>query len=90
MDHEEFEATFFTTVLVVDCPRLERHLLHYKMKRYRCASGLCYFGLRSVSATQFGLPICVVPKGTKNDSIRLRIVFSHVALQVAPTNDRLT
>ena len=26
MDNGEFEATFFTTVLVVDCP-LERHLI---------------------------------------------------------------
>ena len=39
MDNGEFEATFFTTVLVVDCP-LERHLIVREAKNNVCAQTL--------------------------------------------------
>ena len=59
------------------------------MKRHRCASGLCFFGRRSVSATQIGFPICVMANWVKKDSIRGRIVFSGVAHPVLMHNDPL-
>ena len=65
-----------------------RHI-HYKMKRHRPGAGLCYFGLRCVSATQTGRAVCVSTILCQIDTLRRRIVFSSVAHLISITNDRL-
>ena len=63
--------------------------LHYKMKRHRPGAGLCYFGLRCVSATQTCRAVCVSTVLCQIDTLRRRIVFSSVAHLISITNDRL-
>ncbi len=64
--------------------------VHYRMKRLSNAFFLCFFGPRTVSVTQIGMPICVTAKLAKNNSIRLRIVFSRVVHPDLTPNDQLT
>jgi hypothetical protein len=55
---------------------------HYKMERHRFASGLCFFGPRSVSATQNGSAICVVAVLCQCDSIIQPSVFLSVTHRI--------
>ncbi len=64
--------------------------LHYKMKRHRSASGLCLFGLRSVSVTQKGCAVCVIVVLCQSNSISRHTVFLCVTHLMLFTNDRMT
>jgi hypothetical protein len=56
--------------------------LHYKMERHRFASGLCFFGPRSVLATQNGCAICAVAVLCQCDSIFQPTVFLSVTHRI--------
>ena len=84
------KATIFLFFFVFMCLASHLSAIHYRMKRHRWWSGLCYFPPRTVSVTQIGMPICVTAKLAKNNSIRLRIVFSRVVHPDLTPNDQLT
>jgi uncharacterized protein YtpQ (UPF0354 family) len=62
--------------------------IHYKMDRHRTVPGLCFFGLRSVSVTQFGCAVCVSAGLCQTHSIRQRTVFLCVTPPTLIANDR--
>ena len=57
--------------------------LHYKMRRYRSAPSLTYFGLRSVSVTHIGCAVCVTPYCVLSTEFARILCFfvSHISLR---------
>ena len=60
---------------------------HYKMNRDRSVPDLCYFQRRTVSATQFGYAICVMPELCQKYTISRHTVFLCVTHLLSLKND---
>jgi hypothetical protein len=68
--------------------RVQTARLHYKMDRHRTATGLCLFGLRSESVTQFGCAVCVSAGLCQTHVTRPRTVSLGVTSPILIANDR--